>query len=112
MDPSKVETAIRLLEKYRNEIWKSGEDVNSQITAALCELRGALFEPDADNGDNTVCLRFDQISDQPSDYEIRLKAWNIVNDCLWETGNDEFSATLDAATKLYNFLSGQNEDVK
>ena len=46
------------------------------------------------------------------DYEIRVKAWNIALDFAWEDVDDEFSATLDAATKLYNFLSGQNEDTK
>ena len=58
------------------------------------------------------CLKFDPITDDPSDYEIRLKAWNIALDFAWEDVDDEFSATLDAATKLYNFLSGQNEDTK
>ena len=58
------------------------------------------------------CLKFDPITDDPSDYEIRLKAWNIAYDFEWEDLNNEFDATLDAATKLYNFLSGRNEDTK
>ena len=58
------------------------------------------------------CLKFDPIADQPSDYEIRLKAWNIAYDFAWEDVDNEFSATPAAAKKLYNFLSGQNEDVK
>jgi len=58
------------------------------------------------------CLKFDPITDQPSDYEIRLKAWHIAYDFDFEDAYCEFSATLDAATKLYNFLSGQNEDTK
>ena len=67
----------------------------------------------AEDRNDFGCLKFDPITDgQPSDYEIRLKAWNLANDCMWETAVDDFAATLDAAQKLYSFLSGQNEDVK
>jgi len=56
-------------------------------------------------------VQFTFHNDQPSDYEIRLKAWNIAYS--FEYADDcQFSATLAAATKLYNFLSGQNGDVK
>ena len=57
-------------------------------------------------------VQFTFHNDQPSDYEIRLKAWNMAYDFDFEDAYCEFSATLDAATKLYNFLSAQNEDVK
>ena len=57
-------------------------------------------------------VQFSFHNDQPSDYEIRVKAWNIASDFMLETAYSEFSSTLDAAKKLYNFLSGQNEDAK
>jgi len=135
MDRSRVETAIRLLEKYRNEIWQSGEDVNSQITAAVCELKVALFEPDADPCDECECegcrvktaqtvplesadgdfewRKFDPITEfNLGDYETRLKAWNIASGFEFGIKDCKFYSTLEAAIVLYNFLSGQNEDVK
>lgn len=141
MDRNRVETAIRLLEKYRNEIWQSGDDVNSQITAAVCELKVALLEPDADPDDKCECeecrakaaeevqqepasedfgpcgpleikpVQFTFHADQPSDYEIRLKAWESVQG-FWFPDESEFDEAFTAAKKLYNFLSGQNEDTK
>jgi hypothetical protein len=57
------------------------------------------------------CLKFDPIIDGPSDYEIRLKAWESVQG-FWFPDESEFDEAFAAATKLYNFLSGQNEDMK
>lgn len=77
------------------------------------------FPPDPTNEDFGPCglleikpVQFTFHADQPSDYEIRLKAWNIALAFEFKSADCEFSATLDAATKLYNFLSGQNEDTK
>jgi hypothetical protein len=57
-------------------------------------------------------MQFTFHNNHPSDYEIRLKAWEIAYSFDYEDAYCEFSATLAAATKLYNFLSGQNEDMK
>lgn len=56
-------------------------------------------------------VQFTFHNNQPSDYEIRLKAWESVQG-FWFPDESEFDEAFAAATKLYNFLSGQNEDMK
>jgi len=112
--------AYCVLEMIYKEATDSDPGVECECECEGCRAKDAEeVSPDSSSEDSGPCgpleikpVQFTFHNDQPSDYEIRVNAWNIVNDCLWETGNDEFSATLDAATKLYNFLSGQNEDTK
>ena len=146
MDRNKVETAIRLLEKYRNDIWTMGNHVEFPILDAIIALKAALRKPQSDPCDECECegcraktdddvqaeafppdsasedfgpcgpleikpVQFTFHNDQPSDYEIRLKAWESVQG-FWFPDESEFSEAFAAATKLYNFLSGQNEDTK
>lgn len=132
MNRNKVRSVLDWLNEYTRQ---NISDIKMEyaIENAIRDLMDALRKPDVDPGDECECEGckttepaphkidglFVRVDDNGNtsistvdDYEIRLKAWNIAYDFEWEDLNNEFSATLDAATKLYNFLSGQNEDTK
>lgn len=82
---------------------EAAEDYSPGFWRYLDTASDELFVRVGDNGNTSISTA--------DDYEIRLKAWESVLEFNFG-GDCEFSAMLSAATKLYNFLSGQNEDTK
>ena len=90
-------------EAYPPEPTSVDDDYAPGFWRAVDAAADQLFVRVDDNGNTSIST--------VDDYEIRLKAWKFAYDFAWESVDNEFDATLSAATKLYNFLSGQNEDV-
>ena len=141
MDLSSVVKAREFLNEYEAFRLGEGIFVPTDIGHAIQYLNDFLATPQSDPCDECECdgcraktdealpsesaredfgpcgpleikpVQFTFHADQPSDYEIRLKAWESVQG-FWFPDESEFDEAFAAAKKLYNFLSGQNEDVK
>ena len=87
----------------RTEIGIDDGDYSPGFWRAVDAAADRLFVRVDDNGNTSIST--------VDDYEIRLKAWESVQG-FWFPDESEFDEAFTAAKKLYNFLSGQNEDVK
>ena len=117
--------AYRILQEIvQNETTPKQSDSCDECECEGCRAKTAEdelaeeFLPEPTSEDFGPCgpleikpVQFTFHNDQPSDYEIRLKAWESVQG-FWFPDESEFDEAFAAAKKLYNFLSGQNEDVK
>jgi len=90
-------------EAYPPEPTSVDDDYAPGFWRAVDAAADQLFVRVDDNGNTSIST--------VDDYEIRLKAWESVQG-FWFPDESEFDEAFAAATKLYNFLSGQNEDMK